>query len=389
MGESRLSKDRLLKVLIILLLFLAIPPFIAYIIPLAPPNHAYYDTSSTLRAGVSSFTAYDNDNGTTIIGGSTDGIFVYRPWDYSSMSMMPANHEEYTRNYDASDWTFSKYVYESSVLTVRNKTPITVAKLTEYSWMDLFTIEDTSIVIGDVQITSNPDTVYTYLSFGFHLYVYNHQGEQLSKANITALQYGIIESISSSSTKVVITTPSGFGVYDPVTNTTTANLIEQGEIYRARPAVACNRNCDTIYVGRNDGLFIYALEGVNFTQTGYFTKHQGLPANSITSLWLDEQTRRLYIGTKAGLVAFDTDENSVIQQPLLTSEITAIYSNDDTVYAATMNGVYIIPISELETQVGYWESTSSFWINVYPSLLTFPIAWLSLALHVFRKKDED
>ena len=389
MGERRLTKDKFFKTLIMLLLLLVIPPYIAYLVPLAPPSHTYYDTSSTIPAGVTSFAAYDNDNGTTIIGGSIDGVFVYRPWDYNSMSVLSAHHEEFTRNYDVTDWTFSKYIYESSVLTVRNQIPITIARLTEYSWEDLFIFEDTSIVLGDVRITSNPDTVYTYVSFRFNLYVYNHQGKQLSKANLSALQYGIIESISSSSTKVVITTQSGFGIYVPVTNATTANLIEQGEIYRARPAVACNRDCDTIYVGRNDGLFVYVFEGGNFTQTGYFTKHQGLPDNSITSLWLDEQTRRLYIGTVAGFVAFDTDENTVIQRSLTTAEISTIYSNDDSVYAATRNGVYIIPILELENQVGYWESTSSFWINVYPSLLTFPIAWLSLALHVFRKKDEE
>ncbi len=177
--------------------------------------------------------------------------------------------------------------------------------------------------------------------------------------------------------------------YNPVTNTSIANLIEEDPVYRARPAVACNQECDIFYIGRNDGLFIYSLEEGDFSQIGYFTKHQGLPDNSITSLWLDEQSRRLYIGTAEGLVAFDTDENSVIQRPLSTSEISAIYSKDDSVYASTRDGVYIIPISELEPQTGYWESTSSFWINVYPSLLTFPIAWISLVLHVFKRREEE
>ncbi len=366
------------------------PPILAYITPtIVSPNYEFIDTSVEFTTGVNSFASYENDSGTIIIGGSQDGMFVYRLLDEDSYSIFTNSSGQSSSIFDLTDWAYSPYTPIPSILSVMNRTPVVIGKMTELYYTSLFSISD--IYIDDeVMICSNADITRAYVTYRQNMYVYNMQGEQISMANLSTLQYGQIESIDSGLNKVLITTESGFGVYDPIENKTLAYLKSLGEVYRARPAAACENDFETIYIGRKDGLHVYSKEETDYIEDIHLTTHQGLPSDSITTLWLDHAARILYIGTESGLVVYDTVDRIITGLPLKTTRVNAVYSKNDAVLAATDSGVYILNKAEFQVHPNWWQTTSTFWIQIYVPGLAFITAWIAITIQCWTsgKKDE-
>ncbi len=113
-----------------------------------------------------------------------------------------------------------------------------------------------------------------------------------------------------------------------------------------------------IYVGTENGLFIFKENGANATLVrSRLTTADGLPARGINVFGLDMDQKRLYIGTYGGLCYISLDENDQSIVPMISREHITIgrwpehvrsiliprYTMNNVIYLGTANG-YIVKV---------------------------------------------
>jgi len=353
------------------------PPLLSYYFREIPVAYTFTDTSVLLdRSGVNSFAAYHTQDGDVVLGASKDGVVSYGLWDDGHLNISSTSTGAAPVTYFVSEWAHFADA-NPSVLALVNRTPIEVDAMIDSYHARQFSIG--GITIDDtVLLSSNRGTTFVYVSYRQSLYVYNTRGEYVNSANISALGYGEIESVDCGTDKAVISTVSGFGVFDPLTNSTISHLISPGEIYATRQATACDDECKVIYIGMKDGLHIYFRSDGEFSEVDHLTRQQGLPHDSVTCLWYDHAARRLFIGTEQGIASYDTDSGKAIMRFLETPRVTAVYSQGNAVFAATDTGFYVIGREQLEVVNSFWEQTSTLWTSLWIPMWAFMIAAIAL-----------
>ena len=328
-------------VLVIIIAFGIIPPVTFLLIP---ASQDFVDSTmiplnlASNSFEITSLTSFNSSDSSFIIG-TSQGFLRYIPSIAAVDYLVPEN------NFSRNVYSMTSWVNENSILAVTNVSPIDIMRIeSDGTITNLFSIEHEFHTNPDCFISAGYSRI-VYVALRTNLYCYNIESEVITTANTSSIIHQWIDSLSTDDDNAIIGSFNGFGIFEPTSNVTISEL---DDIFTSRQAVAYDQKNNISYVGTKRGLFIYSMEHGEIFETDWLTEHQGLPGRNVLSLHLDHASRRLYIGTSKGVVAYDTENHRLFKRFVQIESPSYLHLSYNLLGIATEEEFRIVDASYLE-----------------------------------------